>query len=190
MSAAPSRPPLVAADARLLDYEGVSPRLDAGAFLASGAQVIGQVEIGAESSVWYNTVVRGDVHSITIGRRTNLQDLVMVHVTGGTHPTVIGDRVTVGHRAIIHGCTLEDGCLIGMGAIVLDGAVVSEGAQVGAGAVVSPGTVIPAGKLALGVPARVVRDLTKDEAGYLAKASDLYVGYAVQHARELDIPGA
>lgn len=179
-----SLPPWVSPDARLLPFQGFRPLLGSRVFVASGAVVIGDVVIGDESSIWYNVVVRGDVHQIRVGRRTNLQDAVVVHVTGGLHSTHIGDCVTVGHGAIVHGCTLDDGCLVGMGAKVLDGARVGAGAFIGAGSVVSPGTAIPPGVLALGAPARVVRPLTPEDAVRVAEASGLYVEYAESHARE------
>jgi carbonic anhydrase/acetyltransferase-like protein (isoleucine patch superfamily) len=125
------------------------------AFVAPGATVVGEVTLGEHSSVWFGTVVRGDGAAITIGARTNLQDLTLVHVDEDA-PTVVGDRVTVGHRAIIHGCTIEDDCLIGMGAIVLSKARIGAGSLVGAGALVTEGQVIPPGSLALGAPARVL----------------------------------
>lgn len=135
--------------------------------------MIGDVEIGPDASVWFGSVVRGDIHRIRIGARTNLQDQCVVHVTRDRFPTEIGCEVTVGHRATVHGCTVRDGALVGIGATVLDGAVVGEEALVAAGAVVTPGTEIPPGALARGVPARVVRDLTPDER-------------AAQHRRALD----
>lgn len=130
-------------------------RLDPEAFVAPGATVVGAVTLGARASVWFGTVVRGDTAPITIGADTNLQDLTLVHVDADA-PTVVGDRVTVGHRAIIHGCTIGDDCLIGMGAIVLSHAVIGAGSLIGAGALVKEGQVIPPGSLALGSPARVI----------------------------------
>lgn len=139
------------------------PRIHAEAWLAPGVVVIGDVEIGAASSLWFGTVVRGDVHAIRIGARTNLQDHSVVHVTKGLYATLIGDEVTVGHRAVVHGCTVRDGALIGIGAIVLDGADIGEEALVAAGAVVGPGTRVPARTLVRGVPARIARDLSAEE---------------------------
>ena len=146
-----------------MSHEGRSPRVDPSAWLAPGSCVVGEVDILCDASVWYGCVVRGDVNSIRIGARSNLQDLCVVHVTRDRFTTQIGDEVTVGHRAVIHGCEIETGALVGIGAVVLDGACVEENALVGAGALVSPGTRIPAGTLALGIPARVVRDLTEEE---------------------------
>jgi len=132
-------------------------------WVAPGAVVIGDVEIGSDSSVWFGTVVRGDVHSIRIGARTNLQDHCVVHVTRDEFPTVIGDEVTVGHRGTVHGCTVDDGALIGIGATVLDGAVVGEEALVAAGALVPPGARVPPRTLVRGIPAKPARELTRDE---------------------------
>jgi carbonic anhydrase/acetyltransferase-like protein (isoleucine patch superfamily) len=162
-------------------YGGQAPRLHPSAFVAEGGVVIGDVEIGEGSSVWYGTIVRGDVNRVRIGARTNLQDGTVVHVTSGTHPTAIGDDVTVGHRAVLHGCTVNDRCLVGIGAIVLDGAVVGPDAMVGAGALVPPGMVVPPGKLVLGAPAKVKRDLTAEELAGLRPHAARYVEYAARH---------
>jgi carbonic anhydrase/acetyltransferase-like protein (isoleucine patch superfamily) len=165
----------------LLGYDGKAPRLAPSVFLAEGSVVTGDVEIGEDSSLWFGTVVRGDVNRVRIGARTNLQDLTVVHVTAGTHPTTIGDDVTVGHRAVLHGCTVHDRCLVGIGAIVMDGAVVGPDAMVGAGALVPPGMVVPAGTLVLGAPAKVKRDLTPEELASLRSSAARYVGYAAKY---------
>ncbi len=162
-------------------WQGTAPRLAASVFAADGAVIVGDVEIGEDSSVWFGTVVRGDVNRVRIGARTNLQDHTVVHVTAGTHPTTIGDDVTVGHRAVLHGCTVHDRCLVGIGAIVLDGAVIGPDAMIGAGALVPPGMVVPSGKLVLGAPARVKRDLTPDELASLRASAARYVGYAARY---------
>ncbi len=165
-------------------YEGRTPRIAASAFLAEGSVVVGDVEIGESSSLWFGTVVRGDVNHVRIGARTNVQDLSVVHVTSRTHPTVIGDDVTVGHRAVLHGCTIKDRCLVGIGAIVLDGAVVGPDAMIGAGALVPPGMVVPPGALVLGAPAKVKRQLTADEVAFLRTSAANYAGYAARHRGE------
>jgi carbonic anhydrase/acetyltransferase-like protein (isoleucine patch superfamily) len=176
--------------ASVLSFRGVRPVLGDQVFLAPGARIIGDVMLGDQSSVWYNAVLRGDIHFIRIGRKTNIQDGCVLHVTADTHPVTIGHRVTVGHAAIIHGATIEDGCLIGMGAKILDGARVGAGAMVAAGSVVRPGAEIPPGVLAAGVPARVKRELTASESEEIALSSELYLGYSIQHALELGlIPG-
>lgn len=167
----------------IVAYDGKAPRLAASVFLAEGSAVTGDVEIGEDSSLWFGTVVRGDVNTVRIGARTNLQDLTVVHVTAGKHPTVVGDDVTVGHRAVLHGCTVKDRCLVGIGAIVLDGAVVGPDAMIGAGALVPPGMVVPSGKLVLGAPARVVRDLTPEEIASFRNSAARYVGYAATYRR-------
>lgn len=154
---------------QFIAFEGKSPVLGAGCFVAPTATLIGDVTIGDESSVWFGCVLRGDVGWIRVGKRTNIQDVTVVHVTGGNWNTTIGDEVTVGHRAVVHGCTVEDGCLIGMGSVILDGAVIGEGSVVGAGAVVTPGTIVPPRSMVLGTPAKIVRPL-KDHELYLGRA--------------------
>lgn len=158
------------------------PRIDPRAWLAPGSVVVGDVEIGADSSVWYGAVVRGDVEAVRIGRRTNLQDGSIVHVTEGRFPAEIGDDVTVGHRGIVHGCVVENGALIGIGAVVLDGAHVGAGALIGAGAVVTPGSKIEARGLALGTPAKVVRRLSDEEFELQLERTRRYVETARIHA--------
>ena len=168
----------------MIDRFGAAyPRVEAAAFIAHDAVVIGDVALGKGSSVWFGCVVRGDVHRIVIGAETNIQDLTVVHVTGGLHATTIGDRVTVGHRAILHGCTVHDRCLVGMGAIVLDGAVVGPGAIVAAGAVIPPGATIPPGMLAMGAPAHVVRPVTPSEDASIDESAAKYVELAQTYAK-------
>lgn len=165
----------------ILAYDGKSPVLAPSAWVAPGAVVTGDVVVGDGSSLWFQTVVRGDVNHVRIGARTNIQDHSMIHVTGGTHPTVVGDDVTVGHRVVLHGCTVKDRCLVGIGAIVLDGAVIEEEAMVGAGALVPPGMVVPSGKLVLGAPARVKRDLTAEERVFFLTSAARYAACAVRY---------
>lgn len=167
----------------IVAYEGKAPRVAATAFLAPGSVVTGDVEIGEGSSVWFQTVIRGDVNFVRIGARTNVQDHCVVHVTTGTHPTVIGDDVTVGHRVVLHGCTVKDRCLVGIGAIVLDGAVLEAESMVGAGALVPPGMVVPSGKLVLGAPAKVRRDLTPEEIASFRTSAERYAGYAARYRK-------
>lgn len=158
-------------------YKDVKPRLGKDVFLAPGVIVIGDVEIGDGSNLWFYTVARGDVNSIRIGRQTNIQDLCMLHVTGGRFPLTIGDGVIVGHRAVLHGCTVHDNALIGIGALVLDGAVVEQGAIVAAGAVVTPGSVIPAETVAIGIPAQPTRKPTEEEKAFHRLNSMNYRNY-------------
>jgi carbonic anhydrase/acetyltransferase-like protein (isoleucine patch superfamily) len=164
-------------------FRGVDPSIDPTVFLAASAVVVGDVVIGPDSSLWFHTVVRGDVGPIRIGARSNLQDHVTVHVVGGKFGTVIGDDVTIGHRAIVHGCTLGNRVLIGMGAVVLDGVEIADDCLIGAGALVTPGVKIPAGRLVLGNPARVVRELRADERDGLLTSAANYVGYAAEYRR-------
>jgi carbonic anhydrase/acetyltransferase-like protein (isoleucine patch superfamily) len=165
-------------------WGGKAPRLADGVWVAEGAVVVGDVEIGADSSLWFGAVVRGDVNHIRIGSRTNVQDYAVLHVTSRTHPTVVGDDVTLGHRVTLHGCTVRDRCLIGIGAVVMDGAVVGEDSMVGAGSLVPPGMVVPPRMLALGSPARVKRELTQEEVDFFRRSAASYVGYAGQYRRE------
>ena len=144
------------------------------AFIAPGAVVLGDVTIGENSGIWYNAVVRGDRDSIVIGRESNIQDNAVVHVSHG-YPVRIGKGVTVGHGAIVHGCTVEDNVLIGMGAIILDGAVIGSGTIIGAGALVSQGKIIPPGSLVVGVPGKIVRELTNDEIQSIRDNADEYM---------------
>ena len=164
-------------------FRGRAPRVDPTAFVADGCTVVGDVELGPGASLWYGTVVRGDVNHVRIGARTNVQDNSVVHVTGGTHPTVIGEDVTVGHRVVLHGCTVHDRCLIGIGAIVLDGAEIGPDAMVGAGALVPPGMKVAPRTLVLGTPARVARRLTDAEVEHLRASAAHYVEYADAHRR-------
>ncbi len=162
----------------VLAFQGRSPRLAPSVFLAEGSVVTGDVEIGEESSLWFGTIVRGDVNDVRIGARTNLQDLTVVHVTAGRHPTTLGDDVSVGHRAVLHGCTVKERCLVGIGAIVMDGVVVGPDAMIGAGSLVPPRMIVPPGTLALGSPAKVKRDLTPEELAMIRGTATRYVGYA------------
>ena len=150
-------------EAKLYPYLDLYPSIAESVFLAPGVKIIGDVEIGEDSSVWYNSIIRGDVHYIKIGKLTNIQDCSMLHVTNGKYPLNIGNKVTIGHSVSLHGCIINDLCLIGIGAIILDGAVVEEKSIVAAGALVRQNFVVPGGKLVAGVPARVIRDLTKEE---------------------------
>jgi carbonic anhydrase/acetyltransferase-like protein (isoleucine patch superfamily) len=162
----------------VLPFRDIFPRIAASALVAPGAAVIGDVDIGPETGVWFNCVIRGDVNSIHIGAGTNVQDGTVVHVTPATHATHIGDNVTIGHRAVIHGCTLEDASFVGMAATVMDGAVVESGAMVAAGALVTPGRRVPSGELWAGMPAKYVRDVSEEERTYNEKAVRRYASLA------------
>ncbi|HKB85155.1 MAG TPA: gamma carbonic anhydrase family protein [Ignavibacteriaceae bacterium] len=162
---------------KLFPYKDFYPEIHKSVFLASGVKIIGNVKIDENSSVWYNTVIRGDVHYISIGKMTNIQDCSMLHVTNGKFPLNIGSKVTIGHSVTLHGCTVNDLSLIGIGAIILDGAVIEENAMVAAGAVVTPGFVVPSGKLAAGVPARILRDLSVIEIKEFEESAKRYKNY-------------
>lgn len=159
----------------ILMFKGKAPKLAPGVFVASGGAVIGDVEIGQDSNIWFNTVVRGDVNRIRIGERTNIQDNTTVHVTSGTGPTSIGSDVTIGHNCVIHACTIGDFSLIGMGSTILDGAIVESRCFIAAGSVVTPGKVMPSGMMCMGSPAKPVRPLNELELKFLAQSAKDYV---------------
>ena len=171
-------------------FQGIHPKIDPTAFIAETAVIVGDVEIGKESSVWYNVVARGDVNFIRIGSRSNIQDLSMLHVTHKKDaadpgaPLIIGDNVTVAHSVTLHGCTVENGAFIGMQAIVMDKVVIGEGALIGARALVTEGTLVPPHTLWVGSPAKYKRDLTQDEIAWLAKSAGNYVNYARQYIND------
>ena len=156
-------------------YKGISPTIAPDAFIAEGAVVIGDVHIGSGSNVWYGCVIRGDVNSIRIGERTNIQDGTVIHVTRKTGPTKIGSGITIGHSVLLHACTLEDNCFIGMHSTIMDGAVVESGGWVGAGALVTPNKRVLKGQIWAGNPARYLRDLTDEEKAFMADNSNHYV---------------
>jgi len=165
----------------LRPYRGQLPRVHPSAFIDDSAQVIGDVEIGEESSVWMCVVVRGDVNRIRIGRRSNIQDGTIVHVMKDTHPTVIGDDVTIGHAAVVHGCTVEDRCLIGMGAILLNGVHVGSGSIIAAGTLIPEGTQIPPRSLVMGSPGKVRRTLSDADLDEIQMYADRYVAYRLDY---------
>lgn len=168
----------------LRPYRSVSPTVHPTAFVDVSAQVIGDVHLGAESSVWMNVVIRGDVHSIRVGARSNIQDFTVVHAILGTHATDIGDDVTVGHGAVVHGCVIEDRCLAGMGAILLNGCRIGSGSIVAAGTVVPEGMAIPPGSMVMGVPATVRRLVTREEDASIAQYAERYVRYRLDFQAE------
>ncbi len=165
-------------------FKNYAPKIGAGTWIAPSADVIGDVEIGEDSSIWFGTVIRGDVHSIRIGSRTSVQDLSMVHVThhkkadkSDGHPTIIGDDVTIGHRVMLHGCTIEDACLIGMSATILDGVVIGKESIVGAGSLVTKNKIFPPRSLIMGSPAKLVRELDEMEIKELYASASRYVAF-------------
>ena len=167
----------------LRSYGGKQPRLGARVFVAENASLIGDVTIGDDSSIWYGVVLRGDIHHIRIGQRSNIQDNCVLHVEHGDGPAIVGDQVTVGHSATVHGCTIGHGSLVGIGATVLSYAVVGESALIGAGALVPEGMQVPPRTLVLGVPGRVKRDLTADELRRLDNSWKHYVSYKDEYLR-------
>jgi carbonic anhydrase/acetyltransferase-like protein (isoleucine patch superfamily) len=162
----------------LYEFQGIRPTLGRDVFIAPGATVIGDVELGDESSVWFGSILRGDVYPIRLGRRTNLQDASVVHVSGGKAKTTVGDDVTIGHMALLHGCTIGHGALIGMGSTVLDLADIGDECIVAAGSLVAPGTRLAARSFVMGRPARVVRAVTDADLVWVREASAHYVQYA------------
>jgi carbonic anhydrase/acetyltransferase-like protein (isoleucine patch superfamily) len=171
--------------ARILPHQGRWPRIDVSAWIAPGASVVGDVEIGRDSSVWYGCVLRGDVHAIRVGARTNIQDNSVLHVTKDRFPCEVGDEVTIGHRAVVHGCRVGHGALVGIGAVVLDGAQLGELAWLGAGALLAPGAVIASRLLALGIPAKALRELHTGELAEQRERTLEYVRTAGRHRSSL-----
>lgn len=165
-------------------FNGQTPRVHASAFIAESAEIIGDVEIGEEASVWFGCVVRGDVNYIRIGARTNVQDCTVIHVDSGTYPTVLEDEITVGHRVTLHGCYVETGCLIGIGSVLLDGVHVGRNSLVAAGSLLTPNTKVPPGSLAMGSPAKVKRLLTDDEIAGLSRNWKNYIELSRNYRRD------
>ena len=169
---------------RILSYQGVLPTIASDSFVAPGASIIGDVEIGSQVGIWFNCVLRGDVAEIRVGDRTNIQDGTTIHVTRNGHPTLIGSGVTIGHKALLHACKLEDSCFIGMGATIMDDVVVESGAMVAAGALVTPGKIIPKGQIWAGNPAKYFRDLTEQEAAFIKISEQNYVKHVEEYLLE------
>ncbi|MBK6724375.1 MAG: gamma carbonic anhydrase family protein [Acidobacteria bacterium] len=165
-------------------FKNIEPTIHETAFITDDAIVIGDVEIGEDASVWYGSIIRGDVNFIRIGARTNIQDGTIIHVSSKTHATILEEEITVGHRVTLHGCHVESGCLIGIGAILMDGVRVGRNSLVGAGSLLTPGTQIPPRSLVLGSPARVKRELTDDELAYLDKSWRNYVELKKLHVTQ------
>jgi len=166
-------------------FRGVHPQIHPTAYVEPSAQVIGDVHLGEEASIWCNSTVRGDIHFIRIGDRSNVQDNSVIHVRNGTHPTILEEEVTVGHSVTLHGCYVERGCLIGIGSILLDDVRVGERSLVAAGSLVSPGTIIPPQTLVMGFPARVKRPLTDEEVAGLEVFWKNYVDYTREYRNTL-----
>jgi carbonic anhydrase/acetyltransferase-like protein (isoleucine patch superfamily) len=162
-------------------FKGKTPIVADGSYVDESAQVVGDVEIGVESSVWMNVVIRGDVNRIRIGKRTNIQDLTMIHVMRETHPTIIGDEVTIGHSAVVHGTTIEDRVLVGMAAVLLNGVHIESDCVIAAGTLLTEGTRIPARSLVMGRPGKVKRTLTDEEVAEIRWYADNYVNYRLDY---------
>ncbi|HEU4686243.1 MAG TPA: gamma carbonic anhydrase family protein [Nitrospira sp.] len=159
-------------------FQGIRPTIPVSCFVEETSVVIGDVVMGEQCSVWFHAVIRGDVHFIRIGDRTNVQDLCMLHVAHDTHPLLVGSDVTIGHHVVLHGCTINDRVLVGMGSIIMDGAIVGEDSIVGAGALVTEGTVVPPRSLVFGSPAKVRRPVSEAELAWIKESADNYVRYA------------
>lgn len=162
-------------------FQGISPTIPTSCFIEETGVVIGDVVLGEHCSVWFHAVIRGDVHYIRIGERTNVQDLCMLHVTHDTHSLIIGNDVTIGHNVVLHGCTIKDRVLVGMGTIIMDGAVIGEDSVVGAGALITEGTIVPPKSLIVGSPAKVKRPVTEKELAWIKESAENYVTYARQY---------
>ncbi len=171
-------------NASIITFKDWTPKIHPSAFLCEGVRIIGDVEIGENVSVWYNTVIRGDVNYIRIGNNCNIQDLSMLHVTNKTFPLILEDNVSIGHSVTLHGCTLKRGCLIGMGASVLDGAIVGENSLIGAGAVVREGFEVPPYSLVVGIPGKVIRPLTDAEIERVSGTPGNYINYVKEYREQ------
>ena len=167
-----------------LPYRGARPVIDATAFVAEGCRIVGDVEIGAEASIWFNCVIRGDEHAVRIGARSNVQDGTVIHVHSAKQGTFIGADVTIGHKALLHACTIDDGGFVGMGAIVLDEAVIEGGGMLAAGAMLTPGKRVPSGELWAGSPARLARALTDEELAGFAVTVENYRARGQEYPRD------
>lgn len=176
----------------IMKFEKNSPKIKKRVFIAPSADVIGEIKIGKDSAIWFGCVIRGDIHKIKIGKRTNIQDLSMIHVTHYTkedksdgNPTIIGDDVTIGHKVMLHGCTIEDACLVGMSATILDGAVIGKESIVGAHSLVTKGKKFPPRSLIMGSPAKVIKELSDEEVAFLYKSAKNYVKFKDRYLKEM-----
>ena len=165
------------------EFRGKSPLIPNSCYISESVDIIGDVTLGEDVSLWFGTVVRGDMHFIIIGNQSNIQDNSVIHVTTDIFPTQIGDEVTVGHSAIIHGATIENRCLIGMGAIIMDGVVIGEGSIVGAGAVVPPNMIVPPQSLVMGLPAKIIRQTTDEELEVIIERAQHYIDFSQEYKK-------
>lgn len=162
----------------IIKYKNKIPVISKTCFIANSTNIIGDVKIGSETNIWFGTTIRADMHYIRIGRRTNIQDNSIIHVTTDIAPTIIGNGVTIGHGAIIHGCTIKDNCLIGMGSIIMDEVVINEGSMIAAGALIPPRTIVPKNTLMVGSPAKPIRKLRKIEKNEIFERAQHYIDLA------------
>jgi carbonic anhydrase/acetyltransferase-like protein (isoleucine patch superfamily) len=167
-------------------YKGIAPQIASTAFIEASAQVIGDVHIGEHSSVWFNCVLRGDVHFIRVGHSTNIQDGTVIHVTNGRFATEIGNRVTIGHGVMLHGCAIKDRALVGIGSIILDNVTIGEESFIAAGSLLTPGTVIPPRSMVMGSPAKVRREVTGDEIALIDRHWQNYIEYKNNYVAEIN----
>ena len=173
-------------NASLIGYNGIFPKIHPSVFMCEGVRIIGDVEIGEDCSIWYNTVIRGDVNYIRIGKRVNVQDCSMIHVTHDTCPTILEDNVSIGHLVAIHGCTIKSGALIGIGAKILDNAVIGEESLIAAGCLVKEGFIVPPRVLVAGVPGKIIRDLSDEDIKRVTDTTPNYLKYVAQYRKDLD----
>jgi carbonic anhydrase/acetyltransferase-like protein (isoleucine patch superfamily) len=173
-------------NASVIGYKGIFPKIHSSVFLCEGVKIIGDVEIDENSSIWYNTVVRGDVNYIKIGKRVNIQDCSMVHVTHDTCPTILEDNVSIGHLAAIHGCTIKRGALIGIGAKILDYAIIGEESLIAAGCVVREGFIVPPRVLVAGVPGKIIRELSDEDVKRVTDTTLNYINYVAQYRKDIE----
>ena len=165
----------------IYDFNGKSLDIDSTSYISASVNVIGDVSIGKDSSIWFGSVLRGDMNYIKIGSRTNIQDNSTIHVTTDLYPTIIGNEVTIGHNVIVHGCQIEDRCLIGIGSIIMDGAVIGSGSLIGAGALISPGSNIPPNSLVVGLPGKIVRSTTSKEQNEIIERAQHYIDFSKKY---------
>ena len=168
----------------ILKFDNKKPIIHKSCYISQNTSIIGDVKIGKDTSIWFGTTIRGDMNYIEIGQRTNIQDNSIVHVTTDIAPTIIGDGVTIGHGAIIHGCKIKDNCLIGMGSIIMDEAIINEGSMIAAGAIITPKTIVPKNTLMVGIPAKPIREITKNEYNEILDRSQHYIDFSKKYKNQ------
>ena len=168
----------------ILKFDNKKPIIHKSCYISQNTSIIGDVKIGKDTSIWVGTTIRGDMNYIEIGQRTNIQDNSIVHVTTDIAPTIIGDGVTIGHGAIIHGCKIKDNCLIGMGSIIMDEAIINEGSMIAAGAIITPKTIVPKNTLMVGIPAKPIREITKNEYNEILDRAQHYIDFSKKYKNQ------